>query len=311
MSEHPIADVFAHEQLCRNGGDHHVTIQDIQLVWLGEPAATDIALVGAKAANLGRLAESHNVPAGFCLTAAALDQDYTEADGLPDRLYQEVVQAYTALAEKTGERLPPVAVRSSAIDEDSGNASFAGQHETYLNIRGADSVARAIVRCWRSLFSERALEYRRQRGVALEGARLAVLVQKLVMADAAAVVFSANPVTKSRDQVVLNASWGLGESLVGGTVSPDSYTLRKSDLAMEMRYIATKRRMTVLTEDGTQEVAVPEGLQNTPAIDDGQVVDAARLALDLEQRFGWPVDVECAWEKGGLYLLQCRPITTV
>jgi len=131
------------------------------------------------------------------------------------------------------------------------------------------------------------------------------------MADAAAVVFSANPVTKSRDQVMLNATWGLGESLVGGTVSPDSYILRKSDLAIEMRYIATKRRMTVLTADGTQEVGVPEALQNTPAIDDARVVEAVRLTLDLEQRFGWPVDVECAWEKSALYVLQCRPITTL
>jgi pyruvate,water dikinase len=222
-----------------------------------------------------------------------------------------VVQAYAARAAKTGAALPPVAVRSSAIDEDSAGASFAGQHETYLNIRGADAVARAVSRCWRSLYSARALDYRRQRGVALEGARLAVLVQKLVLADAAAVVFSAHPVTNSRDQVMLNATWGLGESLVGGTVSPDSYVLRKSDLAFELRSIATKRRMTVLTEDGTREVDVPAALQNTPAIDDAQVVEAVRLTLDLEQRFGWPVDVECAWEKGDLYVLQCRPITTL
>jgi phosphoenolpyruvate synthase/pyruvate phosphate dikinase len=281
------------------------------LVWLGEPAANEIELVGAKAANLGKLAQSHRVPPGFCLTAAALAGGYDDLEELPESLYRDVVQAYTKLADRCGEAEPAVAVRSSAIDEDSGSASFAGQHDTYLNIRGAESVARSIARCWRSLYSPRALEYRRQRGVALDGARLAVLVQKLVIADASAVVFSANPITKSRDQVMLNATWGLGESLVGGSVSPDSYMLRKSDLAFEFRYIATKRRMTVLAADGTQEVDVPERLQTAPAIDERQVVEAVQLTLELERRFGWPVDVECAWEKEILYVLQCRPITTL
>ena len=266
-------------------------------MWLGEPAANEIELVGAKAANLGKLAQSHRVPPGFCLTAAALAGGYDDLEELPESLYRDVVQAYTKLADRCGEAEPAVAVRSSAIDEDSGSASFAGQHDTYLNIRGAESVARSIARCWRSLYSPRALEYRRQLGVALDGACLAVLVQKLVMADASAVVFSANPITKSRDQVMLNA--------------PDSYMLRKSDLAFEFRHIATKRRMTVLAVDGTQEVDVPERLQIVPAIDERQVVEAVQLTLELERRFGWPVDVECAWEKEILYVLQCRPITTL
>jgi len=234
-----------------------------------------------------------------------------EETDLPPNLQRDVAQAYAALAERCGEVSPPVAVRSSAIDEDSATASFAGQHETYLNVRGADAVARSIARCWQSLHAPRALEYRRQRGIADSTRGLAVLVQQLVQADASAVVFSANPVTATREQVVLTSTWGLGESLVGGTVSPDSYLVRKSDLAMELRHIATKRRMTVLVEGGTAEVDVPAGLQQQPAVDDSQVLEAVRLAIELERTFGWPVDIECAWERATLYLLQCRPITTL
>jgi phosphoenolpyruvate synthase/pyruvate phosphate dikinase len=288
----------------------------VRLVWLGDRAANDAGVVGAKAANLSRLAGAYRVPPGFCLTAAWLEAELgptahdAEVD-LPRSMHDEVFRAYAALAESHAEIAPPVAVRSSAIDEDGSSASFAGQHETYLNVRGECALARSIVRCWRSLYSPRALEYRRQRGVALDGTGLAVVVQLLVKADSSAVVFSANPMTRSREQAVLTATWGLGESLVGGSVSPDSYLVRKSDLALEMRHIATKRRMTVLVEGGTEEVDVPSAVQVQPAIDNTQVVEAVRVALDLERRFGVPIDLECAWADGLLYVLQCRPITTL
>jgi pyruvate,water dikinase len=277
---------------------------NLELVWLGDAVASDVALVGAKAANLSRLAGAYRVPGGFCLTASAMDKGM-------DALRPQIVEAYASLAHQSGEASPPVAVRSSAIDEDSADASFAGQHETYLNVRGADSVVDSIVRCYQSLYAPRALEYRHQRGISVNGARLAVLVQRLVEAEASAVVFTANPVTSSRDEVVLTSAWGLGESLVGGSVSPDSYVLRKSDLGISVRFIATKRKMTVLADDGTREVEVPPAQQTQPAIGDDQVREAVRLALDLEHTFGWPVDVECAWEKQVLYVLQCRPITTL
>src|SRR5690349_19261582 len=129
-----------------------VTVQDVRLVWLGEPDANELQLVGGKASNLGRLAQlGYRVPPGFCLTATGVEED----DGMPDALYQEVVSAYAVLEEQCDERDPPVAVRSSAIDEDSGSASFAGQHDTYLNVRGAAGIARAIARCWHSLYSTR------------------------------------------------------------------------------------------------------------------------------------------------------------
>jgi len=157
----------------------------------------------------------------------------------------------------------------------------------------------------------RALAYRRGQGLATEGMRLAVLVQQLVPADTAAVVFSANPVTGSRDEVVINAGWGLGESIVHGTVTPDTYVLRKSDLVVVSRDIAEKRRMTVLVQKGTQEVPVPHRRRRAPSIDDGQAVELAHLGIALESTMGWPVDIECAYRGQDLYLLQCRPITTL
>jgi pyruvate,water dikinase len=138
-----------------------------------------------------------------------------------------------------------------------------------------------------------------------------VLVQQLVPADASAVVFSANPVTGGRDEVLINASWGLGESIASGTVTPDTYVIRKSDLAIVSRDIAEKRRMTVLACEGTHEVPVPRRFQKSPTIDDSQVAELARLSMALETAMGWPVDIECAYRGRDLYLLQCRPITTL
>ena len=138
-----------------------------------------------------------------------------------------------------------------------------------------------------------------------------MLVQQLVPADASAVVFSANPVTGCDEEVMINASWGLGESLVSGTVTPDTYIVRKADLAIGCRAIADKRRMTVLAQQGTHEVPVPLKRQRVPSIDDGQVAELARLSMALETAMGWPVDIECAYRGRDLYLLQCRPITAL
>ena len=210
-------------------------------------------------------------------------------------------------------RLPDfiAAVRSSAVDEDGATASFAGQHETYLNIVGADAIIQAVTHCWESARSDHALDYRRQQGLSIEHPQIAVLVQQLVAADVAAVVFSANPITGNRDEVMINASWGLGESIVGGTVTPDTFIVRKSDLEIIQRVIADKQRMTVSAPGGTHEVEVPRFLRNTTSLNDEQVIEMARLAITLEATMEHPVDVECAYANGELYLLQCRPITTL
>jgi pyruvate,water dikinase len=138
-----------------------------------------------------------------------------------------------------------------------------------------------------------------------------VLVQQLVASDVSAVIFSANPITGSRDEVMINASWGLGESIVGGTVTPDAFIVRKSDLAITGRTIADKQLMTVSAPGGTHEVEVPRFLRAQASLNDEQVVEMAKLALTLEATMEYPVDIECAYAGGELYLLQCRPITTL
>ena len=190
-------------------------------------------------------------------------------------------------------------------------ASYAGQHETSLNIRGVEAVADAVVHCWRSAQSPRARAYRGAQGRARDDVQVAVLVQQLIVADSSAVLFSAHPVTGSRDEIVVNASWGLGESIVGGTVTPDTYVVRKADLAVVSRQVAAKRRMTVAVPGGTREVDVPRFLRTRSTLTEEQAVEIAHLGLALEATLGRPVDVECAYQDGRLFLLQCRPITTL
>jgi len=278
----------------------------MNLLWLGDPKSFDSALVGGKAANLSRLARMyHRVPDGFSLPVTVMDEAH------PLDLRDEITGAISDLM--ACHSLPDfiAAVRSSAVDEDGATASFAGQHETYLNIVGADAIIQAVTRCWESAYSERALEYRRQQGLSMERPQLAVLVQQLVASDVSAVVFSANPITGSRDEIVINASWGLGESIVGGTVTPDTFIVRKLDLAVVQRVIAEKQRMTVSSPGGTREVDVPLFLRGQSSLAAEQVMEMVRLALTLETTMGHPVDIECAYAGGELYLLQCRPITTL
>jgi pyruvate,water dikinase len=278
----------------------------MNLLWLGDPKSFDVALVGGKAANLSRLARMyHRVPDGFSLPVTVMDEAH------PLDLRAEITAAISDLM--ACHSLPDfiAAVRSSAVDEDGTTASFAGQHETYLNIVGADAILQAVAHCRESARSERALEYRRQQGLSVDRVRLAVLVQQLVASDVSAVIFSANPITGNRDEVVINASWGLGESIVGGTVTPDTFVVRKSDLAVTSRSIADKGRMTVSVPGGTREVDVPRFLRNEASLADAQMIEIARLTLSLEATMGYAVDVECAYASGQLYLLQCRPITTL
>lgn len=284
------------------------------ILWLGEPACHDRALAGGKATNLSRLAATHCVPPGFCLAAPVFERarkDGSEPPELPPSLHDELAPAYGELARRCGMSAPAVAVRSSAVDEDGAAASFAGQHESYLNVVGPEAVAGAVRRCRESAYAPRVVEYRRRHGLDFKDVRLAVLVQQFVVADVSAVVFSANPVSGSREEVVIETGWGLGESIVGGTVTPDTYVVRKENLAVISRRIAEKRRMTVPVPGGTREVETPRFLRTRPALDEEQATEMARLARALEEEMGRPVDVECAYEDGRLYLLQCRPITAL
>lgn len=280
----------------------------IDISWLEESTSDDRSLVGGKVANLNLLACHYNVPPGYCVTTNAFRvASSAQPRRLPPPIKERIASAYEALCARMDS--PSVAVRSSAVDEDNTEASFAGQHDTYLNVSGADAVVRAVDDCWESAFSDRALAYRRQQGLSSDRIGLAVLVQQLVPSDVAAVVFSANPVSGNRCQIVINASWGLGESIVSGTVTPDTYIVDKASRTVLSRTIADKQRMIITTPGGTREADVPRLLRQRPALDTQLIDEIAALAASLEARMGWPVDVECAVRNGRVYLLQCRPIT--
>lgn len=273
--------------------------------WLGQANCCDPAQVGGKAANLGQLGLRYPVPAGFCLTAQMLNRHHLAEQ------QATILHAYATLAQMVGAAEPSVAVRSSGIDEDGKNASFAGQYETFLNVRGAGAVLAAIEKCLHSAFAPRALEYRLHNGLNRADSRLAVLVQQLVPADVSAVIFSANPINGNREETVITASWGLGESVVGGTVTPDTYIVRRTPAVAITAQINDKARMTVPTAAGAHEVPVPRLLRKARTLTDSQLLEMTALAAMLASEMGYAVDLECAWHQGKLFLLQCRPITTL
>lgn len=280
-----------------------------EILWLDEPGCADPAVVGGKAANLARLLGVHRIPPGFCLTAAAHARWAGSAcASLPEALTLMVATAYAALGERLGGEAVAVAVRSSAVDEDGVGASFAGIYTSILNVRGVEDVLHAIARCWASAEDPRVTAYRRGKG--LPDAGIGVLVQALVAADRSAVVFSRNPTSGAPDEIVINANWGLGESIVGGLATPDTWILKKHALSTLRFDLGAKEHMTVLAKTGTREVPVLRTLRARPSLADSHVRELAALAVHLEELMGWPVDLECAYQAEQLYLLQCRPVTT-
>jgi len=233
--------------------------------------ARDPARFGAKAATLSALAAEHRVPEGFAVAADASDDDVRAL----------VPAAYAALGGDAA-----VAVRSSAIGEDSRDASFAGQHETILNVRGADALVEAALAVRASATSERASAYRKEKGIA-GIPRVGLLVQRMVPATASVIAFTADPVTGDRDLVVVNACRGLGDAMASGEVTPDAWRVRKGDL----------------------EIAFASASVDGAALTHAQVQQVARIAIALEREAGHPVDIEAAFEHDALYLLQSRPVT--
>ena len=307
---------------------------------LADPGA-NLTTVGGKGASLVRLvAAGLPVPGGFHVTTAAyqefVDANFLQADILAAVAPADPGQPVTldAAASKIGERFrqatmppavasaiarayanlgggPAVAVRSSATAEDLPELSFAGQQETYLNIRGQEAVLKAVQKCWAGLWTARAIGYRAQHGIEHAAVRLAVVVQRLVDAEFAGVLFTANPVTGQRDQAVVTAAWGLGESIVGGLVTPDVVNVQKADGRIIGRETADKQVMTVHSEDGTREQPTPDHLRRAPVLDDDAVAELVRLGRQIEQLCGGPMDIEWARAQGKFAILQARPITAL
>jgi pyruvate,water dikinase len=224
---------------------------------------------------------------------------------MPAGLRREIVKAYAELGGG------PVAVRSSATAEDLEDASFAGQQESYLNVRGNDALLSAVVRCWASLWTDRAIAYRARQRFDSAGVRLAVVVQRMVPAEAAGVMFTANPTNGRRDEVMITAAWGLGEAVVGGLVDTDTLVVRKADGRVRSRSIADKAVQTAYGPDGTTEQPVPENRRRAAVLRDVAAAELARLGQRVEDHFGAPQDIEWVRTADGFVLLQARPITAL
>lgn len=309
---------------------------------LGDVGRDDAAVAGGKAVGLGGLIQAGlPVPPGFVLTTAAYSlfvtenhiqsaiqdlaalppesapQDYKNASEqirdlfrsgtMPAGIATELSSAYARL--DGGETA--VAVRSSATAEDLESASFAGQQETYLNVRGVDALTEAVVDCWASLWTARAMAYRAREGVGPEEVRLAVVIQQMVGADAAGVMFTANPTNGRRDQTVISAAWGLGESVVSGTVTTDDVVVDAGTGTVVSRQTAYKEVMTVYAENGTREQPVAAARRRTPVLDDRAAAELAGYGQRSADHFGVPQDIEWARAGGRFFILQSRPITAL
>jgi pyruvate,water dikinase len=302
---------------------------------------TQVALVGGKGAHLGELSriEGVHVPAGFCVTTDAFRRITAEAPQFDDRLERllrlgpenresigtlaadirgiiegiaipdDLAAAITRALARLGEEAA-YAVRSSATVEDSPTASFAGQHDTYLNVVGPAAILEHISRCWGSLFTERAVTYRMRNGVDHRQVRMAVVVQQMVFAEAAGVLFTADPVTSNRRVVTVEAGFGLGEALVTGSVSADAYEVRDGEIVAKA--IGSKQRaLHALPAGGTREEAIDPGRREQQVLTDAQIVRLSELGRRIEAHLGCPQDIEWCLVDDDFRIVQSRPITTL
>ncbi|WP_248897764.1 phosphoenolpyruvate synthase [Haloplanus halobius] len=311
------------------------------VAWLEDVRATDLGTVGGKAASLGELTEAGlPVPPGFVVTAgtyrtfieeAGIDEELFEAvdvdsedsaaleaghdrahelimeTEVPESVREEILEAYRSMGD--GDAF--VAVRSSATAEDLPDASFAGQQETFLNVTEEDLIER-VKECWASLFSQRAIYYRNQKGFPHDEVDIAVVVQQMVDAQKSGVMFTSHPSTGD-PRIIIEAAWGLGEAVVSGAVSPDNYVVDRETNEIEQLTVATKKVMHVKDEETGQTVEreVPEDKRDEQVLTQAEVDRLVELGEKVEDHYGEPQDVEWAVVDGEVYMLQSRPITTI
>ncbi len=254
-------------------------------------------------------------PVELAATSAQL-RATVEGLPVPADVRDEVAAAYAALCEHCQVSDLPVAVRSSAVCEDAADASFAGEHDSYLWVCGEQEVLAAMQRCWSSLFTERAIAYRYQMGLSEESVAMSVAVQKMVRPRAAGVAFTLDPHSGDRSQIAIDASWGFGEAVVAGEVTPDNYLVDKVLFAITRRTVSHKTTEYRLAEHGrgVEQAEVPEDRASAPCLDDEEIKAVARLARTAEKHYGSPQDVEWALdgdlpEGERVLLLQSRPET--
>ncbi len=313
--------------------------------WLDDPSEP-LNEYGGKGSSLAALrAAGFNVPPGFCVKASGYRRfiaanalagpiatlltggDLTrsgvarEAGGaltaqlqsasLPDDLSDDIRSAYRQLGLRPG-GLDNVAVRSSALSEDAAGASSAGLYETYLNLRDDAAVIDATLRCYRSLWTPRAVQYRAMRGIDSSREAMAVVVMRMVSAEVSGVAFTVNPVTGDPGQIIINASWGLGEAIVSGRVTPDQFTIDKSTMTVTERHINSKDievQPDTTGRSGTVELPVAPARASAPTLGDDTLRELSMLCRRIDLRYGRPMDIEWAISGGQIFILQARPVT--
>lgn len=281
---------------------------------LDEVDSSMVSLVGGKAANLGECFNAGLlIPPGFCITTKAMAAAFSHSQGsVPSWFTAAVFAAYADLDGEQSKFAPgsvPVAVRSSATLEDSASASFAGQGATFLGIVGQSALLHAIEQIWTSFASHHATSYREASGLASEDMAVAVVVQALVPADAAGVLFTTNPVTGSDQTMLVNASLGLGELVVAGRVTPDTFELSSAGSVVAQSIGGKAARADFSVDVGVVESSVPESQRAQPCLSASELRDLAALARRVRDHYGSPQDIEWAISAGQVFLLQSRPIT--
>ena len=307
---------------------------------------SDIGIAGGKGANLGELTQAGiPVPPGFVVTAETYekfmedaginekvmslldDTDINDTKALqsvaeeiksiinetpfPEDMKLLILEAYNQLCQRVGEDDTDVAIRSSATAEDLPEASFAGQQDTFLHVSGDEEVIEYIRKCWASLFEARAIFYREENNFEHSKVYIAVVVQKMANADKAGVMFTVNPST-GEEIALIEGSWGLGESVVSGDVTPDNYQVDKKNNDIINVTISDKKVMYTNDENGTSvKVNVPEDKRNERVLSDDELIELTEMGKRVQNHYGEPMDTEWAFEKGNLFLLQARPITTL
>ena len=315
---------------------------DRTLAWFQDLPPHGVALAGGKGASLGDMTRAGLlVPPGFVVCTGAFRSFLQAHDGLqviqeiingldvndqaelaraekgvhdlilsktlPASLTKEISAAYTQLGDNV-----EVAVRSSALSEDGAEASFAGQQETFLNVRGVDSVLRHVQACWASFFTARALFYRARKG-SLADMGMAVVVQRMAQPDKSGVLFTIDPVHGRRDHMVIEAIYGLGEGIVSGRITPNHYVVDRNTGELVREHIPPQSIAVVRdnTGDGTVLVELPPDKRSARVLTNRELTELRNTGLKLERFFGAPQDVEWCIENHRLFLLQSRPITTL
>ena len=320
--------------------------KNAMILWFEQVNKKDVPLVGGKNASLGEMISRTSVPVpeGFAITANAYRyfikynnlertihqiisshnlknvkeleeagkavRDAIKKAKFPKELEQMIIENYRKLGKRIGRPNPLVAVRSSATAEDLPDASFAGQQETYLNVKSPKQLIEKVKECFASLFTDRAISYREDKGFGQFSVALSVAVERMVESKASGIMFTLDPDTGFRNVVYINASYGLGEVIVQGEVNPDEFHVLKPTMTIISRSIGTKDKMMVLSHGRNVIRKVPKSLANRQCISDEEVLKLAEYGLRIEKHYGRPMDIEWAKDHAGrLYIVQARPET--